>query len=193
MIFFIILSCIMTLLPRSDPKAIPESHSLLGTGDLIVSESSSKGTKAKRARKRSNDGEKTSVWLPAGWTVIYKTRANGSTAGTVDKYYVEPITGQRFRSKVAVKRYLETGSQNKSKSDDNAQLFKKTGAEKEEAAWSFNSKYPPEEVTRSLVDEDKDLWTPSIGEEEVPEATVLEWENTYQRMCRVEPKLHNFI
>ncbi|XP_074328109.1 methyl-CpG-binding domain-containing protein 5-like [Apium graveolens] len=193
MIFFIILSCIMTPLPRSDPKAIPDSIPLLGTGDLIVSEGSSKGTEAKRARKASEDGEETPVWLPAGWTIISKTRAKGSTAGTVDKYYIEPITGQRFRSKIAVERYLNTGSQNKSKSDDNAKPSKKTGTEKKETACSFDSECPPEEVTWSLVDEDKDLWTPSIGEEKVPEATVLEWENTYQRISRVEPKFHNFI
>ncbi|KAL1832285.1 hypothetical protein ACET3Z_001936 [Daucus carota] len=135
-------------------------------------------------------------WLPAGWTVTYKTRTSGATAGTVDKYYVEPITGARFRSKVEVERYLETGSKNKLPSDANATPLgtlnknneksgtKKTGTKrKKEAVWSFDFKNPPEEVTWSLVD---GMWKPSIGGEQVQESTAQEWAATFELECKME-------
>ncbi|KAH7316183.1 hypothetical protein KP509_21G081800 [Ceratopteris richardii] len=48
-------------------------------------------------------------WLPTGWTTELKTRMAGSTAGTTDKYYRDPSTGRRFRSKVEVMNFLQTG------------------------------------------------------------------------------------
>lgn len=48
-------------------------------------------------------------WLPAGWITELKTRMAGSTAGTTDKYYKEPSTGRRFRSKNEVLSFLQTG------------------------------------------------------------------------------------
>ncbi|XP_074341945.1 uncharacterized protein LOC141679342 [Apium graveolens] len=119
-------------IPESNPKAIAESDPLLGTDNFIADEGGSKGTeakRAKRAKKGSEDIEETSRWLPAGWTIISKIRANGATAGTIDKYYVEPITKKRFRSKIAVKKYLETGSMKKSNSASKVMSSKK-GTEK---------------------------------------------------------------
>ncbi|MCO5606492.1 hypothetical protein L7F22_060680 [Adiantum nelumboides] len=48
-------------------------------------------------------------WLPAGWITEVKTRMAGSTAGTTDKYYKDPVTGRRFRSKNEVLSFLQTG------------------------------------------------------------------------------------
>lgn len=48
-------------------------------------------------------------WLPAGWITEVKTRMAGSTAGTTDKYYKDPVTGRRFRSKNEVLNFLQTG------------------------------------------------------------------------------------
>lgn len=172
---------------RSDPKAVPGYDPLLGSDAFIAVESGSKVPKAKRAKKGSEDGGETPGWLPVGWTITSRTRANGATAGSVDRYYVEPGTGQRFRSKIEVKRYLETGSRKKSNSDASATRSKKTGAKKKkEAAWSFDFENPPEEVTWSLVDEDQGLWKPSIGEENVPEKTAQEWAAAFERMCEME-------
>ncbi|KAM3691793.1 hypothetical protein ACB094_08G037900 [Castanea mollissima] len=44
--------------------------------------------------------------LPDDWVIEEKPRSNANYAGIVDKYYIEPGTGQRFRSLVAVERYL---------------------------------------------------------------------------------------
>lgn len=48
-------------------------------------------------------------WLPVGWITEIKTRKAGITAGTKDKYYKDPISGHRFRSKNEVMSYLQTG------------------------------------------------------------------------------------
>ncbi|XP_017230488.1 methyl-CpG-binding domain-containing protein 5-like [Daucus carota subsp. sativus] len=119
-----------------------------------------------------------------------------SGAGATDRYYVEPTTGARFRSKVEVERYLETGSKNKLPSDTNATPSgtlnknneksgtKKTGTKrKKEAVWSFDFKNPPEEVTWSLVD---GMWKPSIGGEQVQESTAQEWAATFELECKME-------
>ena len=42
----------------------------------------------------------------AGWTVTIKTRREGATAGTTDKYYLSPV-GRQFRSMADVARHLD--------------------------------------------------------------------------------------
>ncbi|KAJ7533702.1 hypothetical protein O6H91_13G060500 [Diphasiastrum complanatum] len=49
-------------------------------------------------------------WLPDGWTTEIRIRELGNTAGTKDKYYVDPSNGRRFRSKKEVMEYLQTGN-----------------------------------------------------------------------------------
>ncbi|XVF20118.1 hypothetical protein REPUB_Repub11eG0170700 [Reevesia pubescens] len=44
--------------------------------------------------------------LPPGWVVEEKPRSNARYAGLVDRYYIEPGTGKRFRSMIAVERHL---------------------------------------------------------------------------------------
>ncbi|WZZ31452.1 hypothetical protein YC2023_014853 [Brassica napus] len=61
-----------------------------------------------KSRKRSAPLDNS--WLPPGWRVEDKVRASGATAGSVDKYYLEPITGRKFRSRTEVLYYLEHGT-----------------------------------------------------------------------------------
>ncbi|KAK8637569.1 hypothetical protein V6N13_136045 [Hibiscus sabdariffa] len=49
-------------------------------------------------------------WLPPGWLIEDRVRSSGATAGLVDRYYFEPSSGRRFRSKKEVLYFLETGS-----------------------------------------------------------------------------------
>ncbi|KAJ4725878.1 Methyl-cpg-binding domain-containing protein 7 [Melia azedarach] len=56
--------------------------------------------------------------LPDHWIVQEIPRKNINYAGTVDRYYIEPGTGLRFRSRIAAERYLE--EVRKSKSTTNA-------------------------------------------------------------------------
>ncbi|KAK9998548.1 hypothetical protein SO802_018151 [Lithocarpus litseifolius] len=50
--------------------------------------------------------------LPDDWVIEEKPRSNANYAGIIDKYYIEPGTGQRFRSLVAVERYLTQANEN---------------------------------------------------------------------------------
>ncbi|XP_065866468.1 uncharacterized protein [Euphorbia lathyris] len=70
------------------------------------------GEKLKR-RNRDNMGilpcnymRNPSLRLPNGWVVEEKRRNNIKYAGTVDRTYIEPGTGKRFRSLISVKRYI---------------------------------------------------------------------------------------
>ncbi|GLJ28100.1 hypothetical protein SUGI_0551930 [Cryptomeria japonica] len=60
-------------------------------------------------------------WLPSGWITEIRIRKSGNSAGHMDKYYFEPVNGERFRSKAEVQRYLETGSKEKPKGISNEQ------------------------------------------------------------------------
>ncbi|XP_024032174.1 methyl-CpG-binding domain-containing protein 7 isoform X2 [Morus notabilis] len=52
--------------------------------------------------------------LPNGWRIEQKRRDGGSNPGKIDKYYIEPGTGKKFCSVMAVKRHLTNGSTNTS-------------------------------------------------------------------------------
>lgn len=50
--------------------------------------------------------------LPDDWVIKEIPRSNAKYAGVVDKYYIEPGSGQRFRSLIAVERYLTQANEN---------------------------------------------------------------------------------
>ncbi|KAM3202153.1 hypothetical protein P3L10_029777 [Capsicum annuum] len=52
---------------------------------------------------------KRSSWLLEDWKFETKVRTNGASAGAVDNYYYEPVSGKRFRSKPDVLHFLEMG------------------------------------------------------------------------------------
>ncbi|GLJ41833.1 hypothetical protein SUGI_0866040 [Cryptomeria japonica] len=62
------------------------------------------------------------AWLPKGWIAEIKTRVTGSSAGSKDKYYYDPVRNKRFPSKAKVFEFLEganfTGFQTKHKAYD---------------------------------------------------------------------------
>ncbi|GAV57883.1 MBD domain-containing protein [Cephalotus follicularis] len=73
--------------------------------------------------------------LPNNWVIEEKPRTNVNYPGVVDRYYIKPGTGQRFRSLIAAERYLtgmdeesttlkelKTACQKKNHSDDNRSL-----------------------------------------------------------------------
>eukprot|EP00249_Psilotum_nudum_P017758 c26476_g1_i1 orf=241-2415(-) len=49
-------------------------------------------------------------WLPEGWMTEIKIRVSGNSAGARDKYFFDPVTKRRFRSKKEVFCFLETGT-----------------------------------------------------------------------------------
>ncbi|KAG6383292.1 hypothetical protein SASPL_156964 [Salvia splendens] len=63
------------------------------------------------ARRRDpEEMAKRPSWLPEDWKIELKQRVSGATAGLYDPYYCEPTGQHRFRSKVEVLHFLETGS-----------------------------------------------------------------------------------
>ncbi|XP_049399917.1 methyl-CpG-binding domain-containing protein 5-like [Solanum stenotomum] len=48
-------------------------------------------------------------WLPNNLTFETKVRSGGASAGQKDRYYFEPVTGSKFRSKTQVEDFLKTG------------------------------------------------------------------------------------
>ncbi|XP_059627756.1 methyl-CpG-binding domain-containing protein 5-like [Cornus florida] len=129
-------------------------------------------------------------WLPEDWTMQCTIRSSGATAGSIDKYYVEPVAGRRFRSKQEVLYFLETGSKRKRKLNPDADATssespgapkqKKSGSKKKKKKPSapppnFDFDNVPEEVSWVLTDASSGTWSPYIGDEKVPQSTKQEW------------------
>lgn len=126
--------------------------------------------------------------------MISKTRSNGKSAGSTDRYYIEQTSGLRFRSKNEVLRFLETGSKVKKKLDTDANVTnseppgrhkqKESGSKsKKPAPWNFDFQNPPEEVNWALVDVSQGLWKPLIGDQQIPKSSKQEWTTTFERIC----------
>ncbi|KAI3461267.1 hypothetical protein Pfo_017930 [Paulownia fortunei] len=73
---------------------------------------------APRSVRRRNPEEmaKRPSWLPEDWKIDLRVRSSGATAGLIDRYYVEPSGQRKFRSKIEVLHFLETGNKPKRKS-----------------------------------------------------------------------------
>ncbi|KAL8255861.1 hypothetical protein R6Q59_030928 [Mikania micrantha] len=109
-------------------------------------------------------------------------------------YYIAP-SGQRLRSKNEVLTFLETGSKRKkpaTPSSDDAtskgtmpQTKKKTSARKKvHAAFTFDFKNPPEKVSWCLSYATEDVWSPSVGDWNVPLSTKQEWAAVFNHVCQ---------
>ncbi|KAJ8636751.1 hypothetical protein MRB53_011018 [Persea americana] len=76
---------------------------------------------SRRGRKRKTEEEQEEFWsrrpdwLPEGWTTEVKVRTNGATAGMRDRYYFDPKSGHRFRSRKEVEKFTRTGEVPKNK------------------------------------------------------------------------------
>ncbi|EFJ36696.1 hypothetical protein SELMODRAFT_437797 [Selaginella moellendorffii] len=97
----------------SDEDAVPATGtltttttSLPGAGSLEEQEEQDKNLEHQRPAVAVTITEAPAPsWLPEGWISECRTRADGHR----DKYYIESYSGRRFRSKVEVFKYLETG------------------------------------------------------------------------------------
>ncbi|XP_045804452.1 methyl-CpG-binding domain-containing protein 7-like isoform X2 [Trifolium pratense] len=74
------------------------------------------------------------ITLPDGWLVEKRLRRHSSDPNRVDRYYIEPHTGQKFRSLISVQRYLSDESRNylpkRMISENNDTIFIKSGNRK---------------------------------------------------------------
>ncbi|KAK6234861.1 Methyl-CpG DNA binding - like 9 [Theobroma cacao] len=127
------------------------------------------------------------TWLPAGWLVEDRVRTSGATAGTVDKYYVDPSSGRKFRSKKEVLYFIETGitpTKRKKGMETSGTEEVSTGisadtkqrkSEKKTKPLNFDFTNVPEKVDWLLTNASVDSWTPFLGDEQVPESTRQDW------------------
>ncbi|KAK4852465.1 hypothetical protein QYF36_024405 [Acer negundo] len=127
-------------------------------------------------------------WLPPGWKVEDRVRTSGATAGMVDKYYSDPSSGCRFRSKKEVLYFLEFGTKRKKKNSDaemeslgssGSSKQKKSGAKGKTAALNFDYFNAPEKVQWVLTNNSEESWIPFIGEDKVPESVRKDWAKAY--------------
>ncbi|KAG2299790.1 hypothetical protein Bca4012_011384 [Brassica carinata] len=148
-----------------------------------------------QTRKRAAPGDNN--WLPPGWRVEDKVRTSGATAGSVDKYYYEPITGRKFRSRTEVLYYLEHGTSKKGSkksdnSDSNSDHFEGQGSNKSSKKakdqqppppprppsppLKFDFDNPPEKVSWSAAKAGgEEAWTPFVGDDKVEDSLRREW------------------
>ncbi|KAH6766184.1 methyl-CPG-binding domain 7 [Perilla frutescens var. hirtella] len=137
--------------------------------------------------------------LPDGWIVEEIPR---SYMNFTDKYYYEPESGQKFRSLVAIERYLaelndddplsktlEEIMENKPLAQafkmenhkSSAQRKKNASREKSQASSFLN---PPMKVTWVLATAQGDSWNPFICEASVPDAVKQQWTNRFMLLMK---------
>ncbi|KAL3579886.1 hypothetical protein D5086_017721, partial [Populus alba] len=140
-----------------------------------------------RAKRRSSEMTIVTSWLPPGWVVEDRIRTSGVTAGTVDKYYIDPASGRKFRSKKDVQYYLETGTLKKkgkltensdadTNSAGNLKGDKNKSAANTSFALNFDSFNVPERTEWVLANANEDTWIPFIDGKKVPLYDKEQWD-----------------
>ncbi|VVB16585.1 unnamed protein product [Arabis nemorensis] len=157
-----------------------------GTDQVHQSPGNSAQRAESKSRKRAAPGDN---WLPPGWKVEDKIRTSGATAGSVDKYYYEPVTGQRFRSRNEVLYYLEHGTSKKgarkaANTDFRSDQFEGQGSKKSvrkakepppPPPLNFDFESPPEKVSWAMTKAGEEAWTPFIGDDKVQDSVRRDW------------------
>ncbi|KFK33990.1 hypothetical protein AALP_AA5G087600 [Arabis alpina] len=137
-------------------------------------------------------------WLPPGWTTQEKVRTSGTKAGTVDKFYYEPVTGRKFRSKTEVMYYVEHGTPKKpgkkaesgetpSEHSEGQGSIKRPNRSRQKAnepppppqppkPLNFDFLNVPEKVTWTGS---KDAWWPVIGDYKIQESVCEDWHRAF--------------
>ncbi|XP_010426094.1 PREDICTED: methyl-CpG-binding domain-containing protein 5-like [Camelina sativa] len=150
-----------------------------------------------KSRKRATPGDDNN-WLPPDWRTEVRVRTSGTKAGVVDKFYYEPITGRKFRSKNEVLYYLEHGTPKKAvkKADNNGDLHpkhsegrgsssrrqtksNKKANEPPPKPVNFDFMNVPEKVTWTGTDGSDKAWWPSIGDYKIQESVSQDWDKAF--------------
>ncbi|XP_057831681.1 uncharacterized protein LOC131042432 isoform X2 [Cryptomeria japonica] len=121
-------------------------------------------------------------WLPEGWFTELKTRETGSSAGTKDKYFYDPVSQRRFRSKAEVFSFLETGKigryKPKAKSEGEVGRKRKVSSGIFQNAASFDPNIRPTKV-RWVLNDSEGSWIPFINEDDLNGFNSKEGECTF--------------
>ncbi|KAJ9172343.1 hypothetical protein P3X46_015591 [Hevea brasiliensis] len=173
---------------RDSHQAAPQSSGSANPVETETQTPTPTPTLPKSRRKAPVLSSESAIGLPPGWLVEDRVRTSGATAGMVDKYYIEPVSGRRFRSKKEVQHYLETGTLKKNKrvtenSEDDVNHPEGSRSRNKKA--TKNAKRPemkfdylnvPDRIEWVLEDANEDAWTPFIGGKKVTEYDKQNWE-----------------
>ncbi|KAJ0084871.1 hypothetical protein Patl1_30925 [Pistacia atlantica] len=173
--------------PTPTPTPNPTTTTTTATATAASTTTKSQSTPSKR-RPPTAPPPETPEWLPPGWLVEDRVRSSGATAGLIDRYYFDPSSARRFRSKKEVLYFLETGTPRKRKKgaeNSNADVDKSGTKGKTVPAPPMPAPAPapsnfdycnaPEKIQWVLTKTSEDTWTPFIGKDKVPENTKREW------------------
>ncbi|PHT25869.1 hypothetical protein CQW23_34511 [Capsicum baccatum] len=134
-------------------------------------------------------------WLPKDWKFETKVRTNGASAGAVDNYYCEPVSGKKFRSMPEVLRFLKTVSTSKKSTrgyatpseTPNSKKQKKSSLNKEKdktTSFYSDSLNPPQSVCWVLADSSTDTRAPFVPGNMVPEGQRQEWDAVFSTVSQ---------
>ncbi|KAJ8630482.1 hypothetical protein MRB53_023805 [Persea americana] len=110
-------------------------------------------------------------WLPNDWRMEVRIRTSGKTAGMKDRYYYDPKSHRRFRSKREVESFLQTGTIQRS-----TPKSRKYATDKhQQSATRFGFKNCSTKANWVLTSSVEGLWPPYSNDEELPESTWKSW------------------
>ncbi|KAK1299160.1 Methyl-CpG-binding domain-containing protein 5 [Acorus calamus] len=116
-------------------------------------------------------------WLPANWLVEERLRANGKTR---DKYYYEPQSTRKFRSRREVEDYLNNVSPKSKTARTGAKSAPSSSSKKKSSSRDDDC---PTKVKWVLNDDSGFSWNPMICDQEVPEHKRQSWESAFEFAC----------
>ncbi|CAN4120188.1 unnamed protein product [Withania somnifera] len=147
---------------------------------------------ARRASRSTEGNVERPSWLPDDWGFDTKVRTNGATAGLVDRYYYEPVSGAKFRSKAEVLYFLETGGKRKKANtgtgSDATQKAEEECLEKRKKKstdFYFDSANPPHSVCWIQTDSSADTWVASVNGHMVPDSQKQQWDAVYSTVAKL--------
>ncbi|PHT28311.1 hypothetical protein CQW23_32083 [Capsicum baccatum] len=134
-------------------------------------------------------------WLLEDWKFETKVRTNGASAGAVDNYYYEPVSGKIFWSMAEVFRFLKMGSRRKKSTGGdatpsetlNSKKQKKSSSKKEQnktSSFYSDSLNPPQSICWVLTDSSADTWAPFIHGNMVPKGQRQEWDAVFSTVSQ---------
>ncbi|XP_055814618.1 methyl-CpG-binding domain-containing protein 5-like [Solanum dulcamara] len=138
-------------------------------------------------------------WLPENWAFQAVLRTSSVTAGFIDKFYYEPITGDKFLSNNEVHYFLEMGGKRKkvcteSSSTDctTSEAFKSkkkksnSKTKKVNTPFYFDSANPLESVCWTQTDSSADTWEPLINGNMISGIEKQEWDVFFTSVSKLK-------
>ncbi|KAK1265209.1 Methyl-CpG-binding domain-containing protein 5 [Acorus gramineus] len=120
-------------------------------------------------------------WLPANWLVEEHQRASGKRR---DKYYYDPQSNRKFRSKREVEDYLNNVSPQTKMARTDAKSTPSSSSPAPKKRFSSRDDDRPTKIHWILNDDSGFSWKPIIGEQPVPEHKRQSWESAFELACQ---------